>query len=60
MRAGPIEAAQVYAALAYYSDRREEIDRTIRADDQFADDLRRRTESKLPSKSDDCGDGADH
>ena len=39
--------AEVYAALAYYYDHREEIDAMIRADDTFVAELRSRTPSKL-------------
>ncbi len=38
--------ADVYAALAYYSDHREEIDRSTRADEAFVAELRRRILSK--------------
>ena len=37
----------VYAALAYYHDHREEIDRSIRESEAFAEELRQRTPSKL-------------
>ncbi len=37
-----ISLADVYAALAYYHDHREEIDRQIREDDQFVDQSRRK------------------
>lgn len=40
----------VHAALAYYFDHREEIDRTIRDDESFAESLRRRTSSLLREK----------
>jgi uncharacterized protein (DUF433 family) len=40
--------ADVYAALAYYFDHREEIDRRIAADGALAAALRGRTPSKLP------------
>ena len=39
--------AEVYAALAYYYDHREEIDAMIRADDAFVAELRSRAPSKL-------------
>ena len=39
--------AEVYAALAYYYDHRDEIDAMIRADDAFVAELRSRTPSKL-------------
>lgn len=35
--------AEVYAALAYYFDHREEIDRTIKDDEAFAQALRQQT-----------------
>lgn len=35
-----LSLADVYAALAYYHDRREEIDRQIREDDQFAAEMK--------------------
>jgi uncharacterized protein (DUF433 family) len=40
----------VYAALTYYFDHREEIDRTIRDGQAFAEGLRQRTPSKLRQK----------
>jgi uncharacterized protein (DUF433 family) len=42
--------ADVYAALAYYFDHREEIDRSIAEGEAFADALRRSTPSKLRRK----------
>ena len=39
--------AEVYAALAYYYDHRDEIDVMIRADEAFVAELRQRTPSKL-------------
>ena len=42
--------AEVYAALAYYFDHREEIDRSIKADAAFAEALRRQTHSTLQNK----------
>ena len=41
---------EVYAALAYYHDHRDEIDAAIHADDDFVAELRRRTPSKLAEK----------
>lgn len=41
---------EVYAALAYYHDHRDEIDSAIRADDELVAELRRRTPSKLADK----------
>ena len=40
--------ADVYAALAYYFDHREEIDRRIADDNTLVDALRKRTPSKIP------------
>jgi len=40
----------VYAALAYYHEHREEIDESIRADADFIAELRRRTPSKIADK----------
>lgn len=42
--------ADVYAALAYYYDHREGIDRSIREDEEFIAELRRRTPSVLREK----------
>jgi uncharacterized protein (DUF433 family) len=42
--------ADVYAALTYYFDHREEIDRSIADSEAFAASLRQRTPSKLLSK----------
>lgn len=42
--------ADVYAALAYYFDHREEIDAAIRTDETFITELRRRIPSKLKEK----------
>jgi uncharacterized protein (DUF433 family) len=42
--------AEVYAALAYYYDHRAEIDNSIRADEAFITELRRRTPSRLKEK----------
>lgn len=39
--------ADVYAALAYYFDHRDEIDRSIEADQAFVQALREQTPSKL-------------
>ena len=47
-----LSLADVYAALAYYFDHRETIDQDIRADEEFIDQLRKRTPSKLQSKID--------
>lgn len=42
--------ADVYAALTYYYDHREEIDQAIRTDETFIEELRRRIPSKLKEK----------
>jgi uncharacterized protein (DUF433 family) len=42
--------AEVHAALAYYHDHREEIDAQIRAGRELAEELRKRTPSKLKEK----------
>ena len=45
-----LSLADMYAALAYSYDHREEIDRVIREDEEFIAELRRRTPSKLSAK----------
>ncbi len=45
-----LSLADVYAALAYYYDHREDIDRVIRADEEFVAELRKRIPSKLRTK----------
>src|SRR5947209_1673839 len=45
-----LSLADVYAALAYYYDHREEIDLSIRQDAEFIAELRRRTPSVLTEK----------
>ena len=42
--------ADVHAALAYYFDHREEIDRSIEAGEAFAEALRQRTPCKVRQK----------
>jgi ATP-dependent DNA helicase RecQ len=42
-----LSSGDVYAALAYYHDHRAEIDESIRADEGFVAELRRRTPSKV-------------
>jgi uncharacterized protein (DUF433 family) len=42
--------ADVYAALAYYYDRRPELDEAIRADEAYVAGLRRRMPSKLRAR----------
>jgi uncharacterized protein (DUF433 family) len=51
--------ADVYAALAYYFDHRDEIDRSIAEGAAFAESLRQRTPSKVQQKlQEQKGDGA--
>ncbi|MGH6692351.1 MAG: DUF433 domain-containing protein [Gammaproteobacteria bacterium] len=45
-----VTLADVHAALAYYFDRREEIDRSIEEDRAFAAALRQQLPSKLTSR----------
>ena len=45
-----LQLAQVYAALAYYFDHQEEIDRSIEESDVFVNSLRQRTPSALEKK----------
>ena len=45
-----LQLAEVYAALAYYFDHREEIDRSIEESDLFVESLRQRTPSVLEQK----------
>ncbi|MER3404412.1 MAG: hypothetical protein C4289_03945 [Chloroflexota bacterium] len=45
-----LSLADVYAALAYYYDHREEIDQAIRADEALVAELRRKTPSKVRAK----------
>lgn len=47
-----LSLADVYAALAYYYDHREEMDQAIRADEEFIAALRQRSPSKLRAKLD--------
>ncbi len=42
--------ADVYAALAYYFDHRDEIDKSIREGEAFAEELRRSNPSRLAQK----------
>ena len=42
--------ADVYAALAYYFDHREEIDRDIKEDEEFVEALRQQTPSILKQR----------
>ncbi len=45
-----LSLGEVYAALAYYHDHRDEIDASIRADEAFVEELHRHTPSKLAGK----------
>ena len=42
-----LSLAEIYAALAYYYDHREEIDHSLHEGEAFAAELRRQTPSKL-------------
>ncbi len=45
-----LSLADVYAALAYYYDHREEVDRAIRESEEFIAELRKNIPSKLGRK----------
>lgn len=45
-----VSLADIYAALAYYYDHRQEIDHAILADESYIAELRSRTTSKLSGK----------
>jgi len=45
-----LSLADVYAALTYYCDHREEVDRSVEEGEKFVEALRRRTPSKLKQK----------
>ncbi len=45
-----LSIADVYAALAYYHDHRVEIDKSIKVGAVFAEDLHKKTPSKLSQK----------
>lgn len=45
-----LSLADVYAALTYYYDHRQEIDEAILADDSYVAELRDRIKSKLSAK----------
>src|SRR5689334_21998768 len=47
-----LSLADIYAALAYYFDHRVEIDRKIKEDEEFAEEMRKRTPSKLRAQLD--------
>lgn len=42
--------SEIHAALAYYYDRRAEIDQSIRDERAFVEEIRQMTPSKLPEK----------
>ena len=52
-----LDLAEIYAALAYYFDHREEIDQSIKDGEAFAEELRRRTPSKVKQKLEAWRDG---
>ena len=54
-----ITLADVYAALAYYHDHREEIRESMRRDEEFAAVMRAKTPSKLLQKLTDTHAGKD-
>lgn len=45
-----LSLSDVYAALAYYYDHREEIDEAIKADNSLVEELQKITPSKIPEK----------
>ena len=45
-----LELSDVYAALAYYYDHREQINECIRTDEAFVEELRKKTHSKVTEK----------
>jgi uncharacterized protein (DUF433 family) len=45
-----LELSNVHAAMAYYFDHREEIDRSIRESSEWIDELRRKTPSLVAEK----------
>lgn len=54
-----VSLADVYAALAYYHDHREEIDRQIREDDQFVAEMKARGGPGLLERLRRSGTGGD-
>ena len=54
-----LSLADVYAALAYYHDRREEIDRQIREDDEFVAEMKARNGPGLLERLRGSGAGGD-
>lgn len=53
-----VTLADIHAALAYYFDHREEIDRGIVEDEQFVESLRAKTPSKLAANLKQRRDGS--
>jgi uncharacterized protein (DUF433 family) len=47
-----ISLSDVYAALAYYYDHRDDLDDSIRADEAYVAEMRRRIPSRLTENSD--------
>ena len=45
-----LSLADVYAALTYYYDHREDVDRSIKADEELVAELRKRNPSKVLAK----------
>lgn len=45
-----LNLADVYAALAYYHDHKEEIDKSIEDGDKFVEEMKKKTPSKLKKK----------
>lgn len=45
-----LSLADVYAALTYYYDQREDVDRSIKADEELVAELRKRNPSKVRAK----------
>lgn len=45
-----LNLSEIYAALAYYYDNREQIDERIRTDETFVEELRKKTTSKVMEK----------
>jgi uncharacterized protein (DUF433 family) len=45
-----LNLADVYAALAYYHDHKQEIDKSIEDDEKFVEEMKKKTPSKLKKK----------
>lgn len=45
-----LDIADIYAALAYYHDHREEIDGQIKEDEEFVEEMKKQIPSKLKKK----------